>query len=72
MHGFHAEKSQEQLVLDALEPSVGSPRRGSWLKDKQKIVIVTSDHTRPLPSKITLPLRSRRFAPAIRRPILPF
>ena len=56
MHGFHAEKSQEQLVLDALEHPVGSPRLREPAKDKQKIVIVTSDHTRAVPSKITLPL----------------
>lgn len=56
MHGFHAEKSQEQLVLDALEHPVGSSRLRELAKDKQKIVIVTSDHTRAVPSKITLPL----------------
>lgn len=56
MHGFHAEKTQEQLVLDALEHPVGSPRLRELAKDKQKIVIVTSDHTRAVPSKITLPL----------------
>lgn len=56
MHGFHAEKSQEQLVLDALEHPVGSPRLRELARDKQKIVIVTSDHTRAVPSKITLPL----------------
>ena len=56
MHGFHAEKTQEHLVLDALEHPVGSPRLRELAKDKQKIVIVTSDHTRAVPSKITLPL----------------
>lgn len=30
MHGFHAEKSQEQLVLDALEHPVGRPACESW------------------------------------------
>ena len=56
MHGFHAEKTQEQLVLDALEHPVGSPRLRELAKDKQKIVIVPSDHPRAVPSKITLPL----------------
>ena len=56
MHGFHAEKSQEQLVLDALEHPVGSPRLRALAEGKRKIVIVTSDHTRAVPSKITLPL----------------
>lgn len=56
MHGFHAEKNQEQLVLDALEHPVGSPRLRTLAEGKRKIVIVTSDHTRAVPSKITLPL----------------
>lgn len=56
MHGFRAEKSQEQLVLDALEHPVGSPRLRTLAEGKRKIVIVTSDHTRAVPSKITLPL----------------
>ena len=56
MHGFHAEKSQEQLVLDALEHPVDSPRLRTLAEGKRNIVIVTSDHTRAVPSKITLPL----------------
>ena len=56
MHGFHAEKSQEQLVLDALEHPVDSPRLRTLAEGKRKIVIVTSDHTRAVPSKIPLPL----------------
>ena len=56
MHGFHAEKSQERLVLDALEHPVGSPRLRELAQGRRKIVIVTSDHTRAVPSRITLPL----------------
>lgn len=56
MHGFHAEKSQEQLVQDALEHPVDSPRLRTLAEGKRNIVIVTSDHTRAVPSKITLPL----------------
>ena len=56
LHGFHAEKSQEQLVLDALEHPVDSPRLRTLAEGKRNIVIVTSDHTRAVPSKITLPL----------------
>ena len=56
MHGFHAEKSQEQLVLDALEHPVDSPRLRTLAEGKRNIVIVTSDHPRAVPSKLTLPL----------------
>lgn len=43
-------------MLDALEHPVGSPRLRTLAEGKRKIVIVTSDHTRAVPSKITLPL----------------
>lgn len=49
-------KSQEGLVQDALEHPIGSKRVSELAKGKKKIVIITSDHTRPVPSKITLPL----------------
>ena len=43
-------------MLDALEHPVDSPRLRTLAEGKRKIVIVTSDHTRAVPSKITLPL----------------
>jgi len=49
-------KSQEELVQEALENPIGSKRVSELAKGKKKIVIITSDHTRPVPSKITLPL----------------
>lgn len=53
---YTAPKSQQELVLDALAHPIGTPRLSELAKGKQRIVIVTSDHTRPVPSKITLPL----------------
>ncbi len=49
-------KEQEQYVLDALENPIGTPRLSELSKGKNKIVLVTSDHTRAVPSRITLPL----------------
>lgn len=49
-------RTQEQIVRDALEHPIGSLRLGELAKDKEKILVITSDHTRPLPSHITLPL----------------
>jgi len=49
-------KSQTQLVQEALEHPIGSPRLCELARDKQKIVIIASDHTRPVPSKIIAPL----------------
>lgn len=56
MHEYKAEKGEAQLVLDALEHPIGSPRLRELAAGKNKVVVVTSDHTRAVPSKITLPL----------------
>ena len=56
MHEYKAEKGESELVLDALEHPIGSPRLRELAAGKNKVVVVTSDHTRAVPSKITLPL----------------
>jgi len=48
--------TQEDIVRQALENPTASPRLCELAVGKQKIVVITSDHTRPVPSKITLPL----------------
>ncbi len=55
-HHFKAEHDQENLVKMALEKPIGSQRLRELAKDKKNIVIITSDHTRPVPSKITMPI----------------
>ncbi|MGI5172789.1 nickel-dependent lactate racemase [Treponema sp. OMZ 840] len=47
---------QESLVQKALENPIGTKRLCSLAQGKQNVVIITSDHTRAVPSKITLPL----------------
>ena len=44
------------LLKEALENPIGTPPLRELAKGKNKVVIVTSDHTRAVPSKITLPL----------------
>lgn len=53
---FTPEKSQEDLVKDALENPIDSEKLRDLAKGKDKITVITSDHTRPVPSKITLPI----------------
>lgn len=45
----------EELVRQALANPIGTPRLSEIVKPGEKIVIVTSDITRPMPSKIVLP-----------------
>ena len=43
------------LVRRAMETPIGSARLGELAKGKKKIVIIASDHTRPVPSKVIIP-----------------
>jgi nickel-dependent lactate racemase len=47
---------EREVVLDALENPIGSPLLRELVRGKRRIVVITSDHTRPLPSHVTLPL----------------
>ena len=55
MHHYRAPKSQEELVRDALEHPVGTPTLRVMAEGKKKIVLIASDHTRPVPSRIIVP-----------------
>jgi nickel-dependent lactate racemase len=54
MHHYRAERSQEELVRDALTHPVGTPPLSVMAEGKKKIVLIASDHTRPVPSKIII------------------
>ena len=53
---YDAGKSEEELVKEALAHPIGSKKLSELAKGKDNIVIVTSDHTRAVPSKLTLPI----------------
>ncbi|MBQ8344149.1 MAG: nickel-dependent lactate racemase [Clostridia bacterium] len=55
LHSYKPEKSARELVLDAMASPIGSKRLCELAKGKNKIVIIASDHTRPVPSKIIIP-----------------
>ena len=54
-------KSETELVEEALANPIGTPRLRELAKGKQKITLVTSDHTRAVPSKLTLPILLREI-----------
>ena len=53
---YDAGKSEADLVREALAHPIGTPRLRELARGKQKVVLVTSDHTRAVPSKLTLPI----------------
>lgn len=55
-HEQHEAADQQELVRNALANPIGSEPLRELSRGKNKIVVITSDHTRPLPSAITLPL----------------
>lgn len=48
--------SQEELIQNAIENPIGTNRLSILAKGKNNVVIIASDHTRPVPSKIIMPL----------------
>ena len=53
---IHPDAEEQALVRRALENPIGSGRLSQIAAGKKKIVIITSDHTRPVPSRLTMPL----------------
>ncbi len=56
MHGYRTTEKEEDIVHQSLNNPIASSRLRELVKDKKKITIITSDHTRPLPSHITMPI----------------
>ena len=55
MHEYRPGKSADELVRDALEQPIGSPRLRELAAGKRRIVVIASDHTRPVPSRVIMP-----------------
>lgn len=64
VESYYPDKSQEELIEDALDNPIGSPRLEDLARGKKNIVIISSDHTRPVPSKIITPILLRRIRSA--------
>ena len=53
---YVAGKSQTELVRDALANPISATPLKELAKDKKHVVIISSDHTRPVPSRVTMPV----------------
>ncbi len=56
MHDFVPGESETGLIRQALANPIGTPRLRDLAAGKKRVVLVTSDHTRAVPSKLTLPI----------------
>jgi lactate racemase len=56
--------AQQELVEASLDQPIGSPKLEDLARGKKNIVIISPDHTRPVPSKIITPSLLRRLRAA--------
>ncbi|MBW8382519.1 MAG: nickel-dependent lactate racemase, partial [Youngiibacter sp.] len=56
MHHYKPSETQVEIVRKAMENPIGTPRLKDMAKGKKKVVVIASDHTRPVPSKVIMPL----------------
>ena len=63
-HEYSQVLSQAEVVEKALDNPIASPALEELAKDADRILVITSDHTRPVPSKISLPPVLRRIREA--------
>ena len=55
MHHYRPAASQEDLVREAMRNPVGTPTLAVMAENKDKVVLIASDHTRPVPSRVIVP-----------------
>lgn len=58
---YQASLSEKDLVEQSLDNPIGSPSLEELATGKENIVIISSDHTRPVPSHIITPILLRRL-----------
>ena len=58
---YKVDKTEAQIVEDALANPIGQVPLCELAKGKKTITVVTSDHTRAVPSKLTLPIILREL-----------
>lgn len=64
VESYRPDISQQDLVEASLDHPIGSSRLEELVRGKKNIVIISSDHTRPVPSKIITPILLRRIREA--------
>ena len=73
VHSYCPDCSETEIIENSLNNPIASPNLETLVRGKKDVVIVTSDHTRPVPSRITIPAllkRIRQTEPDIKVKIL--
>lgn len=61
---YHADRSENAIVEESLDHPIGSLPLEDLAKGKKNIVMISSDHTRPVPSHIITPILLRHLREA--------
>ena len=61
---FKLNGTEQEIVERALDNPIGSKSLEELVQGKRQMVIISSDHTRPVPSRITMPIILRRIRKA--------
>ncbi len=70
---YRPEKGERELIRDAMRHPIGSKPLSELARGKRRVVILASDHTRPVPSRLIIPAmlsEIRRGSPDARVTIL--
>lgn len=55
LHRYVPPLKPEELIRQAMEHPIGSPPLRQLAKGKKRVVLIASDHTRPVPSRLLVP-----------------
>ncbi len=58
---FKTNETEKSIVERALDNPIGSKSLEKLVRGKRRMVIISSDHTRPVPSRVTMPILLRRI-----------
>ena len=58
---YPAREDQAAVIEESLDNPIGSPRLEELAVGKKDVVIICSDHTRPIPSRLITPMLLRRI-----------
>ena len=61
---FKMNGTEQEIVEKALDNPIGSKSLEELVQGKRRMVIISSDHTRPVPSRVTMPIILRRIREA--------
>ena len=63
-HHAEVNGTEQEIVERAMDNPIGSQSLEELVRGKKRMVIISSDHTRPVPSRVTMPILLRRIREA--------